>query len=185
MLRGIAAVFAGFVLYSLSAVLLVQISGRPPSDSGGASFAAFAILYGAAIAAIAGFVTARLAPNRPLKHAIVLALLILSASAASSFLFQGPETSRSSLIGTILVDAPAAVVGGFLRHRTSLGDGRSGRGDGRRTVRQIERSLALSCRNPRAFPRLHGKSDSAVCFNGLVRFRSSGEHCNWGGASED
>jgi hypothetical protein len=125
MLRSVAAVFGGFALYSFAAVLLLQFSGRSPGDLAGASFAAIAILYGALTAASAGFVTARLASDRPLGHAIALALLILCASAGSSFLFQGPDTSRSSLLGTIVVDAPAVVVGGALRSRAIRGRARA------------------------------------------------------------
>ena len=46
-MRSVAAVLGGFLIFSISAVLLFNISGRPPEVWPGAAFATFAILYGA------------------------------------------------------------------------------------------------------------------------------------------
>lgn len=114
MIRSVTAVVCGFVTYALAAVLLVEISGSLPGSRAGTAFASFEIIYGALMAALGGATTARIALRNPLAHALILAGLILLASAASSVLFQGPETARWSFIGTILVDAPAAVLGAYL-----------------------------------------------------------------------
>ena len=114
MIRSMTAVVCGFVTYALAAVLLVEISGGLPGTWTGTAFTSFEIIYGAVMAALGGAITARVAPHSPLVHALALAGLILLASAASSLLFQGPETARWSFIGTIVVDAPAAVLGAYL-----------------------------------------------------------------------
>jgi len=75
-MRSVAAVLGGFLIFSLSAVLLFQISGRPPETWPGAPFATFAILYGGVFTALAGYVAARLAPRVPIVHAAAVAGLL-------------------------------------------------------------------------------------------------------------
>jgi hypothetical protein len=117
MMRSIAAVLGGFLVFSLSAVLLFNVSGRPPEVWPGATFATFAIIYGAVFAALAGYVAARLAPRAPLVHAAAVAGLLFGA-ATGSYLIQAPGASLWSLVSTILVSVPAAMFGGYLRHRS-------------------------------------------------------------------
>ena len=124
MLRSVTAVCAGFAIFTIGSVMLVQISGRFPGDIAGASSAILTIVYGAAIGGLAGFITARVAITRPLVHAIVLAALVLGASALSSLFFQGPDTSRWSFLATVFVDGPAVVLGGVLACRRHPGRGR-------------------------------------------------------------
>ena len=116
-MRSIAAVLGGFLIFSVSAVLLFNISGRPPEVWPGAAFATFAIIYGGVFACLAGYVAARLAPRVPIVHAAAVAGLLLGA-ATGSYLIQAPGASLWSLVSTIFVSVPAAMFGGYLRHRS-------------------------------------------------------------------
>jgi hypothetical protein len=115
--RSIAAVLGGFLIFSVSAVLLFNISGRPPEVWPGAAFATFAIIYGGVFACLAGYVAARLAPRNPLVHAAAVAGLLFGA-ATGSYLIQQSGASLWSLVSTIFVSIPAAMFGGYLRHRS-------------------------------------------------------------------
>ena len=118
-MRSIIAVLAGFLIFSAGAVVLINLSGRPPDLWPGAPYATFAIIYGGVLALLAGYVAARLAPRRPLAHAAGMAVLLL-ATATGSYLIQAPGASSWSLVSTILVSSPAAVLGGYLQHRAVL-----------------------------------------------------------------
>ena len=115
-MRSVVAVLGGFLVFSLSAMALIVVSGRPPERWPGAPFAAFAITYGGVFAAIAGYVSARLAPHRPLAHAAAFAILLLGMS-YFSYSIQQAGASPWSLVSTVFVSCPAAILGGYLRHR--------------------------------------------------------------------
>ena len=115
-MRSLGAVLGGFLVFSLSAVLLFNISGRPPERWPGAAFATFAIAYGGVFAAVAGYTTARLAPRAPLAHAMAFAGLLLAASTFSYFIQQA-GASTWSLVSTVFVSVPAAILGGYFAAR--------------------------------------------------------------------
>jgi hypothetical protein len=118
-MRSAAAVLGGLLVFSIASVLLFQISGRPPERWPGAPFAAFAITYGAVFAFIAGYVAARVAPRAPMAHAAGFAAVLL-ATAIGSYSIQGDGASLWSLIATIVVSVPAALLGGvaYIRRRS-------------------------------------------------------------------
>lgn len=116
-MRGVVAVLGGLLVFSLAAMALIVVSGRPPERWPGAQFAAFSITYGGVFAALAGYTTARLAPRAPLAHAIAFAVLLLLTS-FFSYSIQQAGGSPWSLISTVLVSCPAAILGGYLRHKT-------------------------------------------------------------------
>ena len=122
-MRSITAVLVGLLIFSVGAVLLFNISGRPPDTWPGAPFATFAIVYGGVMALLSGYVAARLAPRQPFVHAAAFAGVLLGV-ATGSYLIQAPGASLWSLVSTILVSSPAALLGGYLRHRTVMRSGR-------------------------------------------------------------
>jgi hypothetical protein len=97
MIRSVGAVIAGYALFALSAVLLFGVSGVPPETWPGIRFVVLAIVYGSAFAALAGFVTATLAPRAPLRHAVVVAVLL----AAGAVVFAPPVGNSVTVVTDI------------------------------------------------------------------------------------
>lgn len=88
-LRSIAAVAAGFVavavVTTLVDVILHATGVYPPwGEPIGHGLSALAAAYRVAITIAGGYLTARLAPNRPLAHAIALGIVGFVAAAAGA-----------------------------------------------------------------------------------------------------
>ena len=115
-MRSAAAVLGGLLVFSIASVVYFQISGNPPERWPGARAAAIAIVYGAVFAFIAGYLAARLAPRKPIAHAVAFALLLLTVAAAS-YAIQAEGASMWSLIATLVVSVPAAIAGGLVRSK--------------------------------------------------------------------
>ena len=125
LLRSFGALFAGFlvvVVLSIGADLLMHATGvfppwgEPMSDSRFLLATVYRILF-----AIAGsYVTARLAPHRPMKHALLGGVvgLVLSTAGAVATWDRGPEFGPHwyplALVATAL---PCAWAGGRLREK--------------------------------------------------------------------
>lgn len=112
MLRSIAAVAAGYVVFAASAALLFQLSGVDPQAPSSAGFKIGSIIWGVIFALVAGWLTARVAVRRPGTHAAVLALLIAAGALIS--LLASSSTSVWSQVAALVFMAPAAWVGGVL-----------------------------------------------------------------------
>src|SRR5262245_9547939 len=89
-MKSIGAVFAGIVANFLAVPIdaVMHAQGIFPPDGQDMSDGLFglAFAYRAALAVLGGYVTARLAPQNPMKHAMILAgigLLLSSAGAAA------------------------------------------------------------------------------------------------------
>jgi|SRR5688572_12970600 len=115
-MRSAAAVLSGLLVFSIASMVFIQVSGNPPDRWPGARAAAIAIVYGAVFAFIAGYLAARLAPRKPMAHAVAFAALLL-AVAAASYSIQAEGASMWSLIATAVVSVPAALVGGLVRSK--------------------------------------------------------------------
>ena len=78
-LRSIGAVMAGYLVSALLTGLTIAALGAlfPASyNPENLEWVIFNVLYGCAFAVVGGYVAARLAPARPMAHAIVLGLLM-------------------------------------------------------------------------------------------------------------
>ena len=115
-MRSAVAVLGGLLLFSLASVTFIQLSGNPPDRWPGTAGAAIAITYGAVFAFLAGYVAARLAPRQPLMHAVIFAILLL-AMASASYAIQPEGASPWSLIATVVVSIPAALLGGLAQSK--------------------------------------------------------------------
>lgn len=110
-MRSVAAVAAGYLVFAVSAVVLFQVSGRAPHAAVPTSFLMWSTAYGAAFAALGGFLAARVAPSRPVRHAAAVGLVIF-ALALASLLASPAGDSVWSQIAAMAVMAPAAWAGG-------------------------------------------------------------------------
>jgi hypothetical protein len=116
MLRSIAGVAAGYLIFALSAVLLFQVSGQDPKSFPELWFLVGSTLYGIVFAMLGGFVAAAIASRRPALHAIIVAALI-GALALVSLIASLGRGSVWSEIAVLFFMTPAAAIGGFIRDR--------------------------------------------------------------------
>ena len=124
-LRSVGAVAAGFVAVAVGSILvdvLLHLTGvYPPwGQPIGNGLSLLATAYRVVITIAGGYLTARLAPNRPLAHAIALGIAGIvgaTAGAAATWNLQpppGPHWYPLALIATAL---PCTWLGGMSANR--------------------------------------------------------------------
>jgi hypothetical protein len=120
LLRSVAAVVLGYVVFAASAFAVFRLSGQAPHAPASVPFMLGTIASGVMFAAAGGYIAAWLAGRRPLAHAVAVALLLAAGALASlaSTLGRGAIWSQVSALALM---APAAVLGGWLRARSSDG----------------------------------------------------------------
>jgi hypothetical protein len=109
--RSLFAVVAGFLVFGLATVILLQVAGVDPHAQASTGFKVLSIVWGVAFALGAGFFTAKLAPRRPLWHAGIVAGLVALAAAVSLI---GADGSKWTQIAAIVFTTPSVILGGFL-----------------------------------------------------------------------
>ena len=121
-LRRVGAVLAGLlfviVITTITDLLLHATGifpplGQPMADSLFVLAVAYRIIYGIA----GGYITARLAPDRPVTHALVLGFIgfVLSLAGSVATWNRGPEFGpKWFAITVILIAIPTAWIGGKL-----------------------------------------------------------------------
>ena len=114
MVKSIAGVVVGYLMFAVSAVLLFQMTGRDPHAEQSMGFVVVTTLYGMAFAAAGGFVAGTIATRKPRQHAAAVAL-VLAIGASLSMLTQPGAGSRWSQLTALVFMAPAALAGGFVR----------------------------------------------------------------------
>ena len=124
-LRSVGAVLAGllFVIIITTATdALLHATGifppwgKPMSDSLFVLAFAYRVVYGI----VGGYITARLAPDKPVKHAIVLGAIgfVLSLAGAAATWNRGPEFGpKWDPLALIVIAIPTAWLGGKLVKR--------------------------------------------------------------------
>jgi hypothetical protein len=119
--RSIVAVFAGMlavVVLSLGTDLALHAAGIFPAlgDRMSDSLFMLATVYRTIYAVLGGYITARLAPNRPMQHALLNGLIGVALSALGAVVTWnralGPHWYPLALVVTAL---PTAWLGGKLR----------------------------------------------------------------------
>jgi len=114
LLRSILAIASGHVLLTAAAALLHAISGRDPRRPADASFLILSTGAGVLFALVGGYLAAWLAGRRPFLHAAILAAALAIEAFASIVAWPAGSTIKSPL-ATILVIAPSAALGGWIR----------------------------------------------------------------------
>jgi hypothetical protein len=113
-LRAILAVLVGYVVYSSGILAFFALSGRDRHGHHALSFLLFSAFVGALYSAFAGYLCVAMIGRRALGPAIALAVVIaIDAGLSLDYVPQGG--SAWSQILTMLLFAPAAVAGGWLR----------------------------------------------------------------------
>jgi xanthine/uracil permease len=123
MLRSIGSVVAGFVFIAIGVnVANIPLRRMMPEafDANGGTHDTTALLISfvtVAVFAVAGsYLTARLAPNRPMRHALILAAAGLVFNVVSAAMMWGYWPAWYTLISLALV-MPYGWLGGRLRER--------------------------------------------------------------------
>jgi peptidoglycan/LPS O-acetylase OafA/YrhL len=122
MLKSIGAVFAGIVVVvvlSLGTDIVMHATGvfppwfEPMATPLWMLATAYRIVYGIG----GGYISARLAPDRPMRHAVILGMigLVLSIAGAAGTLNKGPEFGPKWYpLGLVVTALPCAWLGGKL-----------------------------------------------------------------------
>ena len=116
-LRSVGAVAAGFVAVAVGSTLVdvvLHATGvYPPwGQQIGNGLSLLATAYRVVITIAGGYLTARLAPNRPLAHAVVLGILgivVATGATAATWNLPGPHWYPLALVATAL---PCTWLGG-------------------------------------------------------------------------
>ena len=90
---------------------LFQLSGRDPHAPQPLWFVVTSVVYGMVFAALGGFVAARVAPARGLRHAAGVAILLALGASVSLLASSGDDATWSQWTALALM-APSAYVGG-------------------------------------------------------------------------
>ncbi len=114
MLRHAAAVLLGYVIFAALAAGLFALSHRDPHVPQDRVFVAFALVYGVIAAVLAGYVAGSIGRARPIAPARTLSLAIAAVAIVSMLARPGGGAVWSQL-ATLVLFAPSAVVGGWLR----------------------------------------------------------------------
>ena len=116
MLRSIAAVVAGYVVFAVSAVALFAGAGRDAHAAAPMWFMVFSTVCGMAFATLAGYLAARIAGRRELLHAGMVSAII-AVGAVSSIFTRPIGGTLWGQIAALALMAPAATLGGVLRRQ--------------------------------------------------------------------
>jgi hypothetical protein len=115
--RNIAAVVCGYLIFAISAVTLFKLSGLDPHAEAGFGTILGVVAFGVIFSFIGGYVAKFIAAVQDLKVNIVLALLTAGFAAFSFFKSPGEHYTQ---IAAILLFAPASFIGGMVRRRAQV-----------------------------------------------------------------
>lgn len=116
MVRSVVAVIAGYLVFAVSAILLFRLSGHDPHAPAEIGFVLVTIVYGMLFATLAGFLAALLGKRFEMEHSLAVASLI-AALGAASLLASVKSGAIWTQLAAILIIAPCAMLGGYLRQR--------------------------------------------------------------------
>jgi hypothetical protein len=114
--RSILAVVVGYLIFAVSAFAFFQITGQPPHQPAPMPIMLASIAVGMFFALLGGFVAGSLARHRPLAHGVAVAA-VLALGAAISLLSTLGKGAVWSQVAALVLMAPCAVLGGWLRFR--------------------------------------------------------------------
>jgi len=115
MLRSVIAVVVAYLGFAVSALALFRLSGHDPHAPASLIFMGLSVLYGMFFAVVSGFIAAWLARRGELEHSLAVATLIAVVGAAS--ILATPGQAIWTQVSALLIMAPMAMAGGYLRKR--------------------------------------------------------------------
>jgi hypothetical protein len=126
--RSVAAVLVGYLVFAVPAEIFFRFSGRDPHAPAGSAFMVLSVLYGMFFAALGGFLATWISKRWKFEHAFAVSCLIAVIGALSALATIG-QGSLWTQIAAVLVIAPMAMVGGYVKIRQTkhLADGNRSR----------------------------------------------------------
>jgi hypothetical protein len=125
-LKSIGAVLAGLVFiiftHTLTDSILETAGIFPPPDQGlhVTWMLVFALAYRIILSIVGCFITAKLAPTNPMKHALILGLIgVFASTVGAVFALRMDLSATWYPIALVLVSIPCAWVGGRLAERNA------------------------------------------------------------------
>jgi hypothetical protein len=125
-LKSIGAVLAGLVFiiftHTLTDTILEGAGIFPPADQGlhVTWMLIFALFYRIILSIIGCFITAKLAPSNPMKHALILGLIgVFASTAGAVFALRMDLADTWYPIALVLVSIPCAWLGGRMAERNA------------------------------------------------------------------
>jgi hypothetical protein len=115
-MKSVLAVLVGYLIFAVSAIVLFQFSGVDPRQEPEIGFRIWSTVYGVVFALAAGYVAARIAGSKEVRHASAVAC-ILAVIATVSLIAQPGHGSLWSQIAALGFMTPAAILGGLIRAR--------------------------------------------------------------------
>lgn len=115
-LRSIASVVLGYLLFAVAAFLFFRFSGRPPHAAAPLSVMAASTCVGVVAAFAGGYVAAHLAGREPFAHGVAVAV-VLAAGAIASLAGTVGHGAIWSQVAALALMAPGAAAGGWVRAR--------------------------------------------------------------------
>jgi hypothetical protein len=116
-LRSIIAVLAGYVVFAASAFAVFRLSGQAPHADASIPFMLLSIATGVVFALAGGHVAGWIAGRRPVAHGVAVAA-VLALGAIVSLVATVGHGAIWSQVAALLLMAPSAVLGGWLRARS-------------------------------------------------------------------
>lgn len=116
--RSVGSAILGYLIFVLSAFAFFQLSGQPPHTSAPPTLMVASIAVGALAATAGGYVAALLAGYRPLLHGALVATILATGALVSLISTFGHGAIWSQLAALVVV-APSALLGEYLRARQS------------------------------------------------------------------
>lgn len=115
-MRMLGGILAGDILFALLTAAMFKLMGRDPHDPADTQFIAATAALGVLFAIAGGYLAATIAGKSPVFAGLGVAILIASGALVSMALAR--PSSIWSQIAAIVLLAPAAILGGFVRGRT-------------------------------------------------------------------
>lgn len=113
LLRSVAAVFLGYVVFAVCSFAAFRLSGHAPHAAASFGFMAAMSASGVVFALAGGYLAGWIAGRRPLVHAVVMAI-VLAVGATVSLVATLGHGAIWSQVAALTLMAPAAVFGGWL-----------------------------------------------------------------------
>ncbi len=110
MVRSIAAVIGGYVVFAIPSVLLFQVAGVDPHGPSSLGFRGFGTVYGASFGFLAGYVTAAIAARHRMREAALVAGVMALAGVVSLIVQPGGDAIWTQVLSIVLF-APLVLLG--------------------------------------------------------------------------